>query len=46
MMPTPCDDCNEVVDFQDMVNVAKAGAGYFVCRECATEYEEGGHEDD
>lgn len=33
-MPTPCEICNELVDFSDMVDVAAAGASIFVCEDC------------
>ena len=39
-MPTTCQDCLEVVEFDDMIDVAKAGASVFVCSDCADDYEE------
>jgi len=37
-MPTPCEDCLEVVEFDDMVDVAADGSAIFVCQDCADMY--------
>lgn len=34
-MPTPCNECNDVVEFNDMVNVN----GRFMCDECANDHQ-------
>jgi hypothetical protein len=34
-MPTTCQLCLEVVEFNDMVDVSKCGASIFVCSDCA-----------
>ena len=38
--PTVCQECLDVVGFDDMVDIAKAGASMFVCANCAEDYEE------
>ena len=36
--PTICPDCLEIVDFEDMVDVAECGAAIFICPDCADPY--------
>ena len=37
-MPTTCPECLDVVEFDDMINIAKDGGNIFVCPDCAYEY--------
>ena len=39
-MPTTCPECLEVVEFNDMVNVAECGAAVFLCEYCADDQDE------
>ncbi len=39
-MPTTCQQCLDVVEFNDMVDVAKCGASIFLCEDCAEDMDE------
>lgn len=37
-MPTTCPTCLDVVEFEDMIDIALGGAAEFVCEDCAEDY--------
>tara|TARA_R110002153_G_C13332570_1_gene498441 strand:+ start:6778 stop:6987 length:210 start_codon:yes stop_codon:yes gene_type:complete len=43
-MPTPCTECDDIVEFTNMKKIKKDGEEIFVCQDCATEHEEEGEE--
>lgn len=39
-MPTTCQQCLDVVEFDDMIDVSQAGASIFLCEYCTEDLDE------